>query len=459
MFSPQYRRKESRKGEKRVEKLYNIRTEEKMESYNVEYKSKYNAKSENILKSIVAFLNTNGGKLYIGINDDGSICGIKDNEYDETKLNIIQRIREHVCFYSANEIKYIDESYEHKKVICIKVDSGAHKPYYLRKYGLSPRGVYTRENAFNIQMTELEINNLLQSKIEVDLTNQVAMHQYLTITHLSDRLPFEITEMKLYNMGLYTNDGKKSKLYELLADENNTSIKYSKYAGSTRENLIENIDFGEVPIYESIEAIMQKINDENRKISTIDGLLRNEVSRFNIPAIRELVVNSFAHNDYYQGYPKIYMYNDHLEITSQGGLTTGINKALMLAGKSISRNPALTKILEKLYMVENVGSGLERVLSVYDSSIFTETEGIFKVELPFLDQLVTQDINTKTHSYNKSQRKILAVLDENIWSSIEDIANNSGVSSKTIYKYIGQLVDDNIVVKSRSSGRNIYKLF
>ncbi len=111
-----------------------------IENKTVELKEKY---VDSIKKESVAFCNTNGGVIYIGITDDGNVIGV--DSVDDTMQKITNSLRDSITpdmmvFVSVENVKISDFD-----VVKITIAEGTRKPYYLSEKGLKPSGVYVRE--------------------------------------------------------------------------------------------------------------------------------------------------------------------------------------------------------------------------------------------------------------------------------------------------------------------------
>ena len=104
------------------------------EAENIEFKLQV---TDEIYKEVIAFANTDGGTIYIGIDDNGNAVGI-DN-VDETYTRITNGIRDAIQPDVTMFIKY---TLQDNKVVKITVGEGSYKPYYLKSKGLKPSGVY-----------------------------------------------------------------------------------------------------------------------------------------------------------------------------------------------------------------------------------------------------------------------------------------------------------------------------
>lgn len=131
---------------------------------------------------MVSFLNSNGGHIFIGINDDGSTYGISN--IDELQLIIKDRIKDKIAPSPIGFFELIAEIRDGKDVLHIIVASGNEKPYYIKKYGMCPQGTYTRIGSACVQLTEKQIFDLFSRRTRTSLTNIVSPIQALTFTQL-----------------------------------------------------------------------------------------------------------------------------------------------------------------------------------------------------------------------------------------------------------------------------------
>ncbi|MCL2132324.1 MAG: ATP-binding protein, partial [Lentimicrobiaceae bacterium] len=134
--------------------------------------------TDNLEKEIVAFLNANGGKIFIGIKNDGTIVGV-DNP-DETQLKIKDRILNNIRPGMMGLFDIFIEQYDDKQVVVINLAGGTATPYYIKKYGRSEKGCFIRIGSSSQPMTEEHIQTVMQHSHRVSLLNIPARHQDLT---------------------------------------------------------------------------------------------------------------------------------------------------------------------------------------------------------------------------------------------------------------------------------------
>ena len=150
-----------------------------MESMTVEYKREL---SEDFEKEVVAFLNSLGGELFIGVNDDGTINGVQNP--DRLSLAIIDRIKNNILPVILGLFNVEVKQDSGKSYIRITVAQGLEKPYYLKKYGMSEKGCYNRIGSQSSPMTHKLIAELSSHRVAHTLSNVISPNQHLTFTQL-----------------------------------------------------------------------------------------------------------------------------------------------------------------------------------------------------------------------------------------------------------------------------------
>ena len=128
-----------------------------VENKTTEFKREY---VNDIKNTIVAFANCDGGTLYIGVNDDGTACGVDD--VDDTMLRVTNAIRDAVRPDITMFIECKNDIMNEKPIVCITVQRGTARPYYLQGKGIRPEGVYVRQGASTVPATETAILNMIK---------------------------------------------------------------------------------------------------------------------------------------------------------------------------------------------------------------------------------------------------------------------------------------------------------
>jgi len=166
-------------------------------------------------------------------------------------------------------------------------------------------------------------------------------------------------------------------------DNNNISVQVVRYEGLNRVKLKERNEYGYESLIKAVNQVLDKLNLENRTLAEITPKLRKEQRLWNAIALREAVINAFVHNDYTrETAPKFEIFDDRLEITSHGGLPESLLKEDFFDGYTIPRNKELMRIFKDLDLVEQLGSGIPRILEAYPEESFRFSENFLRITLP-----------------------------------------------------------------------------
>lgn len=160
---------------------------------------------------------------------------------------------------------------------------------------------------------------------------------------------------------------------------------------------------------------------ENRTAATITPKERNEQRLWNAIALREAIINAMVHNDYTREIaPKFEIFADRFEITSAGSLPEGLSKDEFFEGYSVPRNKELMRVFKDLEMVEQLGSGVPRILEYYGKACFHFSENFLRMEFPASER-VTESSTTQvtpqvtphvTPHVTPQVEKLLNVIDD-----------------------------------------------
>ena len=213
------------------------------ETNRIEFKQQL---TDDLEKESIAFLNyPEGGIMYIGIDKRGNVVNVTDIDGDILKIK--DRLKSNILPSCLGLFDVCVEKIDGKDIIKIIFASGTEKPYYLRKYGMSDKGCYMRVGTAAEPMPGKIIEDLFAKRTRNNLWRIRSPRQDLSFEQL--RIYYEAKNKTLnqqfaVNLELLTEDGKYNYVAYLLADVNVVSIKFAKYSGTDRCDLIENYEFG-----------------------------------------------------------------------------------------------------------------------------------------------------------------------------------------------------------------------
>jgi hypothetical protein len=132
-----------------------------MENDALEFKSRLTDDEKCLEREVVAFLNTKGGEIHYGVEDNGSVIGIDD--VDDVQTKISNRIRDNIKPDTAGLIDVCLVGKDAKNLIVVKVKPGLQLPYYIAKYGRCSKGCFCRLGAATQSMTDDAIERMFNS--------------------------------------------------------------------------------------------------------------------------------------------------------------------------------------------------------------------------------------------------------------------------------------------------------
>ena len=354
------------------------------ESETVELKS---VVVDDIKKEIIAFANSDGGTLYIGVRDDGEVIGLDDS--DGAALQVSNMVRDSIKPDVTMFLHYKTIEEDGKKIIKIHVQRGTDRPYYLAKKGMRPEGVYVRQGYSSVPATDSAIRRMIKETDGDRFETMRCLDQELTFEAAEKEFQLRQVEFgpqQMRTLKLVDHDGLYSNLALLLSDQNPHTIKVAVFQGINRMIFKDRREFGG-SLMKQMNEVYEYIDLHNQTRATIEKLSRIDVRNYPVIAVREALLNLLVHRDYsFSASALISIYDDRMEFVSIGGLMPGIDLEDVLAGLSVCRNQNLANVFYRLHLIEAYGTGLAKIMETYgdvaEKPIISTTKNSFKITLP-----------------------------------------------------------------------------
>lgn len=436
------------------------------ESSTLELKSEF-PKNNQIIKTIIGFCNQFGGKIMIGIDNNGTIIGVSEETVEKAREYLEKSI------YEATAPSILPSVYTQligdKLILIIEVASGMNKPYYLRSEGLE-KGVYIRLGRSTIRANADMIEELrwqsrgreydkmpvynasendLDKKAIATFLNQrkskskskISVDQALLAYHL---LIVEHAHNYPTNGGLLLFGKDPQHFFEYAI------IMCGHFKGITGREAIASKDCigGLIDQYHTAyDFIINRLN----KSFTIKGKIRKEKLEIPEVAIREVLINAIVHRNYHIPSPiKIAIYENRIEIYSPGTFPGPISQYGLLSGSTFWRNTVICKVFRELGLIELMGSGFLELFKSYkarglDEPKVLEGDGFIKCILPrqsLKHATVKQRLKT-TDEY----QDILDLFKHVSELSISDIMQTLNITRTTAGRRISKMIKDGILLK------------
>lgn len=362
------------------------------ESERIEYKSQM---IEDLYREVIAFANSNGGVIYIGIDDQGNLTGI-DN-VDETYTRITNGIRDAIAPDVTMFVRYIIQD---NKVIQIEVGEGSYKPYYIKSKGMKPNGVYVRHGASSVQASPDQIRKMIKESDGDNFEASRCMEQELTF-HAAEtafkQYGVEFSVEKYRALGITKND-VFTNLALLLSDQCHHTIKVAVFKDEFCTEFRDSKEFGG-SVFKQFEDVVNYLALCNKTVSTIKGLVRTDKQDYPEEVIREALLNALVHRDYsFSGSIIINVNDSKMEFISLGGLLPGLSTEDIRIGISQPRNKKLAEVFHRLRLIESYGTGIRRIFKLYENCpvqpSIEATTNAFRIVLPNMNATDTANEDT-----------------------------------------------------------------
>lgn len=402
--------------------------------------------SEQIAKTILAFANTSGGKLVIGVDDKLQIVGITDDDIFALQDKIISIISDNCYPNILPEIYTVN--HEDKLLLVIEVFRGNLLPYYLKKYGKTD-GTYLRVGATNRKASLENIIDMERQRrnfgYDEEINYEVAFSN-LDLAPLAKVFKKQgkiLDEQKLLSLKLMKEENNTlyptNALLILLGKLAHCQVKCARFKGTTMDVFIDKKEY-HGDIFSILENMQNFILNHIHLRGEISGLFRNDTYEIPPVALREALINALIHRDYINGGRdiKVGVYDDIVNIVSPGGFPNTITAADIEAGRSEARNKVVANVFKVLGLIEQWGSGIKRIKSsclahglvepqIAESGDFVDVE----IYRPLLNTVIVLDQSTPdTAGY----RRILpdSGLSHEEQLIIDYITNNQQINSKQV---------------------------
>lgn len=428
-----------------------------------------------VIKTIVAFCNTRGGQIIIGVEDDLNIVGLPQLEMDRILESFDQAIFNSCHPHIIPKI-YV-RTFDHKSVVVIEVSEGMNKPYFIKSEGVE-LGTYIRVGRHTrlatpeiIQELKWQANGIdfeklpiYESSIEDISVNLVS--SFLEARQSKAEAILDEQILKSYNIVSLEQGRLYPSILGLLIFGKNPQqflseamIICSHFRGTAGRDTIATIDC-EGTLFNQFQQAMYFIEQRLNKSFTITKLQRDEKLEIPIIAIREALLNMIVHRNYYIKAPsKIAIYDDRVEFFSPGRFSALIDQDNLRSGITYLHNPAICKIFREAKYIEKLGSGF---ITIFDSC---KEAGLIDPEIHeghsyvkcilYREKIHQKQIGLiQQHTLTNA----LAIFQDKGELTIQEISDRWQVSRPTAVRRLNLLIEKGLLDRIGNTKRLRYKL-
>ena len=416
---------------------------------------------EDLKKEIIAFANCEGGKLYIGVLDDGTVAGL-DNP-DETSLQISNMVRDAIKPDLTMFLHYETITVDEKKIVAVDIQQGTERPYYIAKKGLRPEGVYVRQGYSSVPATNTAIRRMIKETDGDHFEEMRSLEQKLTFESAKKifaerNVKFGFTQMK--TLGMATQDGVYTNLGLLLSDQCVHTIKASVFQGITQSEFKDRKEFSG-SLFRQMNEAYDFIDFRNQTHSTFDKLYRIDRRDYPETAVREALMNLLVHREYsFRASTFISLYSDRLEFISIGGLVSGVSLKDVTMGISVCRNAKLANIFYRLELIEAYGTGIIKIMEAYEGTGMTPqietSDNAFKIILPNLNAMPEPARQIQVNSEKSMpEEKVIAVTKQRGFVTRKEIEILLGMGQSSCGRLLKKMIENGLLIQE-GTGKNIH---
>lgn len=411
------------------------------ESENIEYKREY---VDSICKEVVAFANTSGGRIFVGVDDDGNPVGLDD--IDDTYTRVTNSIRDAICPDVTMFVKYTINN----GIIEIEISEGKAKPYYLKSKGLKPSGVYVRQGASSAPASSEQIRQMIKISDGDVYESARSLEQNLSFNAAEKvfkehKIDFSLEKFPALGISrisdnLYTN------LAKIISDQCEHTIKIAVFADDKNTVFKAHKEFGG-SVFTQLEEAFEYLMLCNRNPSTFVGINRVDKWDYPVEALREALLNAIVHRDYaFSGSIIINVNENCIEFISLGGLVRGLTADDIRNGISQLRNRNLAELFHRLNFIESYGTGIRRILALYSNCkkqpTISITSNSFKITLPNMNNSA---VDEKNRELTEQEQAIVNYLGANKEMTEIDVQQLLGVKKTRAFNIIKEMKDAGVI--------------
>ncbi len=440
-----------------------------MEHQAIEYKQSWH---DEYMKTVAAFANSNGGKLYVGINDDGQVVGV--NNLKKLLEDLPNKIKNYLLVTPLISI----ENFQGKDIITIEVLPASFPVFYNGK-------IFVRSGSTTQELSGLELSSFILEKtgqtwdklpldISDDEIDNGSIDRFVALAE--NRLPL-IKELKnknllLQKLQLYTKENKLTRAAVMLFAKDPQLYfpsAYSKVGRFKTDTEILDTMIIKGNLFQQLDGIMEAIKkhinvrfDTSVKELNIQGLSRKDIWDYPLDALREAVINALIHRDYLGTAPiQIRIYDDKISLWNLGKLLLPLTiKALKEPHSGYQRNPQIATVFYYAGLIEAWGSGTLKMTELCKNENLPEpefienSEGIGAFTVVFYKDIYNEE-NLRKMGLNERQIKAVMYVKEKGKITNREYRNINSISDEAARLDLKTLVENNIL-KIHGEGRNVY---
>ena len=460
------------------------------ETIDIEFKSDIRKLSDaDLIDAVVAFANTSGGDIYLGVEDDGTPTGIHESHRDYTQLSAFIANKTVPPISVKAEPVYVGESLVVLKIrvpksrSIVASSSGKMQRRRIKSDG-TPENVPLYPHEISTRLSELSLLDFSAQPVpgalyqDLDPIERERLRSIIR-AYNGEKYLLELTDEELDKamqfvvtigdqlIPTYTGMlvvGKKDKLRELIPTAESGFVMMRGTEVTTNESFY-------LPLLAAIEKMMDFVSARNPEQEIEQGLFRMSIPEFNPRAVREAIVNAFVHRDYTQlGRVLIRIDSDGFTVSNPGGFIEGVTYQNLLTVEPHGRNPVLADALKRVGLAERSGRGVDRIyegslmygrdLPDYSESTSTSVRLFIPRGMPDkkMVTLISEEQQKTGVPISLNALFVLNILKHNRRMSLAEMSEECNISESKLRSTVERLAEAGIVDAIGNGRGRVYVL-
>lgn len=434
------------------------------EQHNIEFKTNWH---DDYLKTICAFANSQGGKLYIGKDNNGHTTGI--SEYQRLMDDLPNKIKNHLGITAEVNLLTADEKHFIEIVVpSYSVAISLRGRYYIRSGSTTTELTGNSLNDFLLKKSGKTWDDIVEDRASMNDIDDGTVSRFIKISENTNRLP-DVTGLNNFEIleKLRLTEGEKLKRGAIILFGKdpgkfypNIFVKIGRFGKSDDDLLFEEVEEGN--LFTVHQNVLQQLNRKFFKNPIeFEGMQRIEKGEYPVAAIREMLLNALVHKSYNGASIQIRVYEDKINIWNEGTLPPELTlDSLKKQHPSIPRNPIIADVCYKSGLIDTWGRGTLKIINSCKEAGLPAPD--IKEEFGGFSVTIFKDVFTEEHlkKLGLNDRQIKAILylkdHSRITTSEYQIINDT--SSRTAFRDLEQLTNLKLIDRIGEKRGSYYQL-
>ncbi|GHT67829.1 ATP-dependent DNA helicase [Bacteroidia bacterium] len=432
------------------------------EQQNIEYKSSWH---DDYLKWICGFANAQGGKIYIGKNDVGTVVGVED--YKRLMDDIPNKIKNLMGITAeVNLLQEDDKNFIEIIVQPYSVPISLRGRYYYRSGSVKQELTGAALNEFLLKRSGQTWDDVVEQRATFADIDEKSLKAYIVMSKEKGRLPDVegLTTEEILDKLRLTENGQLKRAAIVLFGKDpgrfypNTFVKIGRFAKDDADLRFQEVEEGN--LIALLRNVLEQLNHKFliRNIE-FEGFFRVEKGEYPVPALREMLLNALVHRNYMGSFIQIRVYDDKINIWNEGMLPEGISlESLRRSHSSRPRNPLIADVCFKGGLIDAWGRGTIRIIDTCKEAELpepelTERDGGFLVTL-FKNNLTEEQLV----KLGLNERQVDAILYYRSKGEIttSEYAAKYNVSDRTARRDLSELIERQLIKNEGDTNNSKY---